>query len=93
MAPNAVWDDPAAGIALARCLAEEGRMEEAAAAADALILRTTSEDTRRYATYLSALYRDDPDAVAPGEDIWGAVSADRAAGADLQRILENRKER
>jgi tetratricopeptide (TPR) repeat protein len=91
MAPDAQWTDPDAGLSLTRCLAEVGRMGEAAAVAEALSQRAGSEEASRYADYLSSLYREDPNLMEPGEDIWGAVTADRAAVSELESVLKKRQ--
>jgi hypothetical protein len=66
-------------------------MGEAAAVAEALSQRAGSEEASRYADYLSSLYREDPNLMEPGEDIWGAVTADRAAVSELESVLKKRQ--
>ena len=85
------WSTPDAGLSLTRCLAALGRLEEAAAAADALLTHTDDPQLQRYVRYLATLYRDDPGALAPGEDIWGAVSADREESAALDALIDQRR--
>jgi hypothetical protein len=66
-------------------------MGEAAAVAEALSERAGSEEASRYANYLASLYRENPDLMEPGEDIWGAVSVDRAAVSELDSVLKKRQ--
>jgi tetratricopeptide (TPR) repeat protein len=86
------WSRSDSGILLVRCLAAEGRLTEAAETADAITLRSSSAETRRYASYLAALYRGTPGAVEPDEDIWSAVSAERASSEALEEMLRRRQE-
>ena len=66
-------------------------MGEAAEVAEELSRRVNSEEARRYADYLASIYREDPELMEPGEDIWGAVSADRAAVNELDSVLKKRQ--
>lgn len=86
-----VSPDSDAGLLLARCLAEEGALEEAAAVATAVATTSPSIEITRYASYLSSLYSGSPEDLEAGEDIWGSIAAERVAAESLDEVLKARQ--
>ena len=83
-------------FALARCLAANGDGARASQAAKAAAGRSDSMEESRYATYLAAVASGWKDGIArealtEGDDIWAALSADRAKAKEFDAELDRRK--
>ena len=83
-------------FSLARCLAATGDGARAAQAAKAAAGRSDSLEESRYATYLAAMASGWQDGIArealtEGDDIWAALSKDRAKASKFDAELVRRK--
>ncbi len=83
-------------LTLARCYLEEGRNEEAAAAAREAAGRSEDELTRRYATWLaSEADRGDDEllarALASDDDLWAALGRERSADSAFDAEIRSER--
>ena len=88
------FPEPRPWLALARCLAAQGKGQDAARAAEAAAERTSSPEEARYATWLAAVatgWNDDAqiENLVAGDDIWASMAREQRDAVQLKKNWSN----
>ena len=90
------FPEPRPWLALARCLAAQGKGQDAARAAEAAAERTSSPEEARYATWLAAVatgWNDDAqiENLVAGDVIWASMAREQRDAVQFEEELEQRR--